>query len=225
MEALQVVKKLIRPSCAAGLFAVLVAMSTASFARGSGKRHNAALDAQLIAAIKANKGSEVQTLLEKGADPNAIDSTMPEHPSALLVATDWRSRVTSGHIRLHRYNPGNPPPENNALVTALLKKGANIHVRNTVNCTPLMIAAWEGRSETVQILLRSDHDINAQGKDGWTALMFAIVSGSEPTVRALLRAHPDINTIHSTQGYTALLLAQVRKDSGMIRLLQSASKH
>ena len=58
-----------------------------------------------------------------------------------------------------------------ARVKQLLKGGANPNVRNKLNTTPLLEAAFHSNGETIKALLDAGADPNAAGVDGQTPLM------------------------------------------------------
>ena len=74
--------------------------------------------------------------------------------------------------------------------------------------TPLMLAAFEGHTATVQVLLANGVQVNAKDKDGATALMLAASRGHTNVVAALLAKGADVNLQNNT-GQTALMLAMV----------------
>ena len=65
-----------------------------------------------------------------------------------------------------------------AVVQALLAKGANINAKTNLGATPLMAAAFDGHRDVVQALLAKGANVNAKNSSGVTALMGA---ASRPT--------------------------------------------
>ena len=130
--------------------------------------NNNHMNNQLIAAIFNGKSYTVKKLLQLGANPNCLDEIGildNKMQSALIVATDWRMRMTEGHVRIPGFFPGNPPKENVEKIHELIDRGANVHVRNQIGCTPMMLAAWQGKNNTIKLLLKYDKMLNAQPKD------------------------------------------------------------
>ncbi len=78
----------------------------------------------------------------------------------------------------------------------------------STGATALMIAAQDGRTETVAKLLAQGADVNAAASDGSTALIIAAQNGHTETVSALL-LRKDINVDAKISAYrlTALFLA------------------
>ena len=183
---------------------------------------------QLIAAIFNGKTSTVRKLLQLGANPNCLDEIGildNKMQPALIVAIDWRMRMTEGHMRIPGYFPGYPPKENVEIIHELIDRGANVHVRNQIGCTPMMLAAWQGKNNTIKLLLKYDKMVNAQSKDGSTAIMLAIASHHLTTIKILLRNGADINNIHDIHGYTCLTLAEVRKDEDIIKVIEDFQRN
>jgi ankyrin repeat protein len=59
------------------------------------------------------------------------------------------------------------------LVTALLKRGANPEARDRWGQTPLILAAHQNLTRSVQALLDQGANVNAENEDGYTALVAA----------------------------------------------------
>ena len=59
------------------------------------------------------------------------------------------------------------------LVTLLLDNGANPNKTDRDNMTPLLIAAFEGKSPVCEILLENQADVDHTDKEGKSALFAA----------------------------------------------------
>lgn len=82
-----------------------------------------------------------------------------------------------------------------------------------------MMAAWQGHSETVKLLLSDNGaNVNATRIDGVTALMLASENGYAKVVRLLLEAGADINAA-KFDGATALMLASQIGNTEVVRIL------
>ena len=128
----------------------------------------------------------VKLLLDNGADPN--------HQSDRWSPLMWWSR--SGHVEM---------------VGLLLKKMTrkSINFQNGQGHTALFLAAAEGHTEAMHLLLEHNADPDLQGyKDGDTALMMAASSGNHEAVRAMLHAGADVE-IQNSNGHTALHMAEL----------------
>ena len=77
----------------------------------------------------------------------------------------------------------------NKIVAFLLKNGANINdkeVRDTIDQTPLIVAAQGGCKEIVEMLLQSGANIEHRNDQGETALISAAQEGHTEIVQMLL---------------------------------------
>jgi ankyrin repeat protein len=104
----------------------------------------------------------VETLLEYGANVNAID---PQNRKTSLLYALENERTDTALL--------------------LLKYRADPDVRGPGGLTPLMLAARNGDEELVRILLESGADIEAQADNGSTAFIFAANAGHDNVTRML----------------------------------------
>jgi ankyrin repeat protein len=109
-----------------------------------------------------------------------------------------------------------------AIVTMLIKAGANTNLRESENgCTALMEAARQGCTATVQTLIMEGADINIADKHGWTALMLASREGHTGTVRVLIQAGA-VMEMRNEDSETALLIAYQHGVSAAVHELRQA---
>lgn len=106
--------------------------------------------------------------------------------------------------------------EDAKLVRVLLKAGASANAKDD-NKTVLMIAAENGKPETIKALVDAGAEIDAVTDDGWTALMYA---DDVESVRMLLNAGADMS-IKNKDGLTALGMAIKYDQTDSIKLLKS----
>jgi ankyrin repeat protein len=86
--------------------------------------------------------------------------------------------------------------------------------------TPLMMAAYEGQTVRVRLMLERGADPNARDRDGDTALMFAAFKGHAAIVHLLLMHGADVDaTAHN--GWTALRAAKSGRHHGIVDMLES----
>lgn len=130
-------------------------------------------------AIIQGNDSEVERLLNKGADVNApFDSGLTPLMCAAEIS---REKV----------------------VKILLEHHADVQIHNDAGCTALHIAAYEGSPAIVEMLLNA----GAKIEDGeLTPLIFASASGSLDTVKLLLSRGANVN-VTGLNGNTPLIYA------------------
>ncbi len=109
------------------------------------------------------------------------------------------------------------------VVAFLLEKGANINdkpYRDTIDQTPLIIAAFNGCTDIVRMLLDAGADIHHRNDQGENALISAAQEGNIDVVKVLLEAGADV-TQTNADGETALSLAiMLRQKKELIDLLR-----
>ncbi len=109
------------------------------------------------------------------------------------------------------------------VVAFLLKSGANINdreYRDLIDQTPLIIAAFNGCTDIVRMLLIAGANIEHKNDQGENALISAVQEGHIDTVKLLLDAGADVNQ-SNTDGETALDLAiRLRQKKELIDLLR-----
>lgn len=95
-----------------------------------------------------------------------------------------------------------------ARVEQQLNNGVNVDLPTDTydGSTPLMVAAEEGRTEVVQLLIERGANLNHTDNHGCTALINAAWYGYPKIVQLLIERDADVN--HANQlGYTAFMLA------------------
>ena len=146
----------------------------------------AAPDLEDLAIYHGNSHAVVRLLLEKGANPNVMDTE--GNPVLHQVAEYWK--------------------EDSQLIRLLLGRGADPNARDRDGWTALMIAVHARHPEMAKLLIArvGKTGINAVTNDGTTALMVAAWEGNgdnPAVVQALLDASADLNA-HDEEGNTAL---------------------
>ena len=109
------------------------------------------------------------------------------------------------------------------VVAFLLENGANINdkeYRDLIDQTPLIIAAFNGCTDIVKMLLDAGANIEHKNDQGENALISAAQEGNINVVKILLDAGADVNQ-SNTDGETALDLAiRLKQKKELIDLLR-----
>lgn len=144
-------------------------------------------------AIELDLAPTVQSLLDRGIDPNTIEARRGD--PALIFA-----------IR-------NGSPK--ALTVLLKARQLNLEARAPNGDTALMVAAYKGNREAVVSLLNGGAEPN---RPGWTALHYAASAGNVEIVRILLEksAYIDAEAPNKT---TPLMMAARSGQTDTVKLL------
>jgi ankyrin repeat protein len=174
----------------AGILGVLTGTLLLSVAIG-------AADTRVADAARGGDRAEVRNLLRDGADVNAPhgDGMTALHWAAMngdAEMTDLLLHAGASLVsrtRLGRYSPLALAAEagHGAVVTALIKAGADVNVIDTSGTTVLMLAAASGDVETVRVLADGGADVHAREHSmDQSALMFAAAYNRAGAIRELL---------------------------------------
>ena len=109
------------------------------------------------------------------------------------------------------------------VVSFLLENGANINdkkYRDLIDQTPIIIAAFNGCTDIVRMLIDAGADIHHRNDQGENALISAAQEGNIDVVKVLLDAGADVNQPNA-DGETALSLAiTLKQKKELIDLLR-----
>ncbi|TFZ04962.1 ankyrin repeat domain-containing protein [Ramlibacter rhizophilus] len=146
-------------------------------------------------AIKRDDAATVQSLLQRGFDP---DARSPDGQSGLYLALREPSlkvaRVLVDWPRL------------------------NVESRNQSDESPLMMAALKGHTDLVRRLIARDAHVN---KPGWAPLHYAATHGHLEVMALLLEHHAFIDA-ESPNGTTPLMMAAMYGTPEAVKLLLDA---
>lgn len=149
----------------------------------------------LIQAANDGYTDLVKTLLDRGADINAQDD---------IDMTALMHSVKNSHIEV---------------VKLLLSKGADVNLSSEGGLVAFHWVGMTGNIEIAKLFLERGVDINTQSKNnGTTALTMAAIFGRPNIVPFLLNNGAD-KTLTNSKGETALMIAEEREHSGIVRVM------
>ncbi|CAI8031933.1 Putative ankyrin repeat protein MM_0045 [Geodia barretti] len=107
---------------------------------------------------------------------------------------------------------------NAATTEALLKAGANPHLKDKDGDSALTLAAWCGHTDVVVELVKAGAYLDLQNKNGDTAVIIAVKSHEPDTLRELVRAGSDLN-LQNQEGLTPLMIAAMSGRTDITKIL------
>jgi uncharacterized protein len=174
-----------------------------------------------FSAIKRDDSSAVQSLLQRGFDPNTLD---PKKLHGLFIALREPSPkvaqilIKAPKIDLNPITDDGETPLMMAvfkgqteLAIQMIEKGADV---NKTGWTPLHYAATAGNVQLIKILLENYAYIDAESPNKTTPLMMAAHYGTPGAVKLLLEEGADVS-LKNEVGLTAIDFAQraLKQDS------------
>jgi len=196
---------------------------------GSGCVKRASL---LYMAVAHGYGNLVRTLLEDGADVNALGG---EYGMAL------RAAAFRGHKAIVTVFLKNGADVNalggyygtalqaaavrgfDTIITMFLKNGADVNALGGEYGTALQAAAFKGRETIVTMLLKNGADVNARGGEYGTALQAAAFGGHETIITTLLKNGADINILGGYYGTALQAAAAGGRETIVTKLLMNGA--
>ena len=143
-------------------------------------------------AIQLDQPREIQSLLQRGFDPNTVD---PQGTPALLKAFQEQSyKAAQALLESPRIKPD---------------------LRNLRDESPLMLAALRGQGDLAVKLVSLGAAVN---KSGWTPLHYAATGGHLRVAAFLIGAGADLNA-ESPNGTTPLMMAAMYGNSDVVKLM------
>ena len=133
-------------------------------------------------AIKQDDAKTVQSLLQRGFDPNTLD---PEARHGLTMAV--------------------AEPSLKVAEVLIQAKGINVNFLNSADESALMYAALKGHLAVAKLLISKDADVN---KTGWTPLHYAATNGHVDVIQLLIDNHAFVDAA-SPNGSTPLMLSLI----------------
>ena len=182
-----------------------------------------AADSPLLLAVRADNAALVERLLRAGADPNrdtdcshVVNRTSyplrvkrtplqaavsEQHPAMaiLLLQSKGDARADNGEGFPLVLNAVSEP----GLLEAFLKAGADPNASDGVGRFLLIMAASEGNTASVAVLLKHGANVGVQNQSGMTALHHASLNGHREVMELLLAHKADVN-LRDKMGKTPL---------------------
>ncbi len=149
----------------------------------------------LVDLVAAGDRDQALTMIEQGADVNALQS---DGTSALLYA------IYQDDLEL---------------VTALVAAGADVNQRNEYGANTMGEAAMSGNTEILRVLLANGADANLPNLEGETPLMVVARTGNVDAAELLLEYGADINAREQWGGQTAAMWAASQHQPAMLEAL------
>jgi ankyrin repeat protein len=168
------------------LLAALLALSSSLLA---------AVDPQLVGAVKQSDIKAVRALLQAKVD---VNSASADGTTALHWAVD------GGAVDIAK---------------ALIAAGANVKATNHYGITPLRIACLNADAAMVELLLKAGADANTVFSDGEPAIMTAARTGNAQIVKLLVAAGADVNAKEPKKNQTAMMWATMEGHAEVVKVL------
>lgn len=160
--------------------------------------YSQSIDQQLVQAAYDGDEQSVISLLNQGANPNALDAN--GYPALIYacaygyegIATALLDKKATVNTKYNEVYPifAATRNDNTNLIQMLIDKGAYLNVKDNEGYTALMIAAQEGFAQTADFLINKGANINAETNNGHTALSIAIQNDHKDVIEILLKHNP-----------------------------------
>lgn len=199
---------------------VIQAPVTAPTLSTTENRPDLPVDEALCEAVKTKKIAEVQSLLKKGATPDATDRNGVWTPLMLALESNESSMVKlllDSGADPNRTAPNSPDlplmyASNIPMIEMLIEKGADMHLRNSLSGLSVLTAAIYNQSpELLEYYLNRGVDINMRDRKGTTPLMLAARLCRRNLVGILVKRGADMDC-KDRNGMTALSHALTNAD-------------
>ncbi len=187
------------------------------------------VEAPVLAATRARKAEVLKALLDAGFDAGATDKPGRD---ALMVATRSRQPELVTLLLERRGDPSRVDEDGRSALWYAAQTGFTEAARQLLRpenrdredkqgTSPLSIAASEGRTEVVALLLANGVAANSTGRNGMSPLLMAAANGHAATVQRLLAAGATANATGAF-GNTPLIVATRNGHLPVVKLLLAA---
>lgn len=186
--------------------------------------------ASLFEAIARNNASQIEALVEKGADVNAWEEGgfTPLGVAAQYGAVAAIAKLVELGADVNMPNERGLTPLDSAAIAdsangilKLVESGANINGKDLTGITPLHRAAYSCKKDNMRVLLKCGADINARDDIGWTPMHWAAMKNKNEnmlSVGYLCDRDADINA-RDKDGLTPVHMAALRNCPVIIKVL------
>ena len=118
-------------------------------------------------------------------------------------------------------NPGLDPATAARLerVRQSLQQGLDVNKADAEGRTALMMAAFDGYTEVVELLVEHGAEVDLCDGAGRTALMYAASGPFPQTVELLIKGGADVNLIDTVERWTALMFAAAEGHQPVVEVL------
>jgi len=152
-----------------------------------------------------NPASETGVAVAPAAQPVATQPAEPQPTPMRLTDDAFRFAAYEGKVELLREG---------------LAAGNYVNAPDPQKqLTPLHMAAYNGHSEAIKLLLEHGATIDARDIEGKTALLHACTGPFPETVKILLDAGADINATETTEAFTPLMMAAGLGQTAVVKIL------
>ncbi len=183
----------------------------------------------VLTATRAHQMEILTKLLEAGFDVAGTDKLGRD---ALMVASRASQLDLVQVLLQHHANPGRLDGQGRSALwyaaqtgfitgVYLLADSENRDREDKLGITPLAVAASEGRTDVVSLLLTKGARTAGAGRNGMTPLLLACANGHSATVKQLLAAGASADATGSF-GNTALIIAARHGHADVVKLLLAA---
>lgn len=189
--------------------------------------YSGALDYNLMIAASKGYATEIDRLINRGAD---IDAETNERASALVFAvTNDRFAAVKTLLKynpkLDRLTSSFETPlliavkhRNQQIAEALIRAGASIDATDRHGATPLHHASLNGYLDMVDLLLYYNAPVDEKTFEGTTPLLASVWAG-HPDVADLLIQNGASMEVKNNEGYSPFLMATFFSDTLMMDIL------
>lgn len=158
----------------------------------------------------ASAGDELLRAVRE-QDRSAALAQLKDPASRAAVAAMESDGTTALHWAVHHGDA--------ELVTALIRRGADVRRANDYGATPMSEAAVTADEPILRALLKAGADVESRNAEGQTALMVVARTDHVDAAKLLLRKGADVDAKERWRGQTALMWAAEQAQPEMVRLL------